>query len=98
MEQCLAEMPITLLLQQTFKFVCVVHAIGFCFVWRSSNIHGEFLEKDDDVSHSTPKKRGFIHLGRVDRDVCGRNIFLFLFFLVYVNLVCEITDFVAMFG
>ena len=34
----------------------------------------------------------------VDRDVCGRNIFLFLFFLVYVNLVCEITDFVAMFG
>lgn len=80
MEQCLAEMPITLLLQQTFKFVCVVHAIGFCFVWRSSNIHVEFLEKDDDVSHSTPKKRGFIHLGRLIGMSVVETFFFFFFF------------------
>lgn len=69
----------------------------FVFVWWSSNIHVEFLEKDDGVSHSKLKKQGFVHLGRVDRDVCGGNIF-FVSFLVYVNLGCEITDFVAMFG
>ena len=68
----------------------------FVFVWWSSNNHVEFLEKDDDVSHSTPKKRGFSHLGRVDRDVCGKSIH-FVFCLVYVNLVFEVADFVAMF-
>lgn len=79
MEQCSAEMPITLLSQQTSDLCVSYMQSVFVFVWRSSNIHVEFLEKDDDVSHSTPKKRGFMHIGRVDRDVYGRNIFFFFF-------------------
>lgn len=80
MEQCSAEMPITLLSQQTSDLCVSYMQSVFVFVWWSSNIHVEFLEKDDDVSHSKLKTQGFIHLGRVDRDVCGGSIFFLFFF------------------